>query len=157
MRASVTVVPLAGFGAKNPLGISTVTGTLATSTQLLGRVIFNVPLMMAAVALVQLASPITTTKSEAGVVPANTGTPPAGLVLATESVSVPLPFTAILGVNVMFMDGTSPACRLLNVTVNCRGSAVAKRRRALKRCLSYWGYWVVIQAMYSLVSSDAKQ
>ena len=42
VRESVTEVPIAGFGAKKPLGISTDTGSCAGSTQPLGSVIVRV-------------------------------------------------------------------------------------------------------------------
>ena len=131
-RESTTFVPIAGFGAKNPLGISALTGTLASSTHVLGSVITSVwvAASIAPLAPLQFGRPTSTTLASAGVAFANTSTPAIGEVLATSSVSVPLPGTVVLGVKEMLIAGTSPVCRLLGVAVNsniCRPPANAKR------------------------------
>ena len=115
VRESSTVVPIAGFGARNPLGISTATGTKAGRTQVLGSVIVSVPFMgsIDPVAPAQPGSPTSTTAAFAGVAFANTATPATGTVLATDSVSVPLPFTAVLGMKLKFSADWSPVCRVL--------------------------------------------
>ena len=79
--------------------------------------------LMTPVAFLQLGSPTSVTWFDGGVDPANTATPPVGFVLTTAMVTEPLPFTVALGVNVMFIEGTSPVCRLLSVTLNSRGTA----------------------------------
>ena len=124
----MTVVPPAGLGAKNFSGMCTSTGVPLARVQPLPKTMVTMVLLplMVAVDPVQFASPaVTVTVASSGETAANTAALGTGEVLVTARVRLRMLSSAVTGVKLMFMWGTTPAKTLLMARLSCMTSGPA--------------------------------